>query len=127
MSEEIIIDSTLTKEEKYKQLLPQIRSLVEGEKNLTTNLAQICAALKYGMDGFFWIGFYFIEGDELVLVHFRVPLRAAGSKYQMVYVAPAQKERKPSLFPMLISSPGTLLAAAFRKAKLLCLFSKAVR
>jgi L-methionine (R)-S-oxide reductase len=74
MSEEIKIDSLLSKEGKYKQLVPQIRSLIEGESDVTAILAQVCAALKYGMDGFFWVGFYFVHGDELVLAPFQGPV-----------------------------------------------------
>jgi L-methionine (R)-S-oxide reductase len=74
MSEEIIIEQSLSKEEKYKSLLPQIHALVEGEASLITNLAQICAALKYSMDKFFWVGFYFVHGNDLVLQPFQGPV-----------------------------------------------------
>ncbi len=74
MSEEIIIEQSLPKEEKYKSLLPQIHALVEDEESLITNLAQICAAIKYSMDKILWVGFYFVEGNELVLQPFQGPV-----------------------------------------------------
>lgn len=69
MAENLTITSS-TKEGKYKELLPQIQSLVEGENDMIANMANICSALKYGM-GFFWVGFYIVKGNELVLGPFQ--------------------------------------------------------
>ena len=73
MAEELIIDNQATKEEKYQSLIPQIEALVTGEPDLTANLANIASALKYGM-GFFWVGFYLVKDDELVLGPFQGPI-----------------------------------------------------
>ncbi|WP_268123643.1 GAF domain-containing protein [Roseivirga pacifica] len=73
MAEELIVSNTATKEEKYQSLIPQIEALVTGEPDLTANLANITAALKYGMD-FFWVGFYLVKDDELVLGPFQGPI-----------------------------------------------------
>ena len=74
MSYTITISSNLSKEEKYETLLPQIKSLVEDETDLTANLSNICAALKYNMDHFFWVGFYFVEDNELIVGPYQGPL-----------------------------------------------------
>lgn len=73
MAEELIVSNTATKEEKYQSLIPQIEALVTGEPDLTANLANIASALKYGMD-FFWVGFYLVKDDELVLGPFQGPI-----------------------------------------------------
>ena len=74
MSEEISIPESITdKKEKYELLLPQINALVEGEPDLVANLANIVAALKYGMN-FFWVGVYLIKNDILVLGPFQGPV-----------------------------------------------------
>src|SRR4051812_23316299 len=72
MSENIIISGT-TKKEQYESLLPQIEALVTGETDMIANAANIAAALKYGMD-FFWVGFYFVKNNELVLGPFQGPV-----------------------------------------------------
>lgn len=72
MAEDLKITAT-TKEEKYRELVPQIEALVSGEKDVIANLANVCAALKYGMD-FFWVGFYIVEENELVLGPFQGPV-----------------------------------------------------
>lgn len=69
MAENLTITSS-DKEGKYKELLPQIQALVEGENDMIANMANICAALKYGLE-FFWVGFYIVKGNELVLGPFQ--------------------------------------------------------
>ena len=62
-----------TKEERYQSLLPQIEALVIGENDTIANMANICAALKFGFN-FFWIGFYIVKNDVLVLGPFQGPI-----------------------------------------------------
>ena len=62
-----------TKEEQYSNLLPQIESLLYGESDLVANLANVAAALKEQF-GFFWVGFYLVKNDELVLGPFQGPV-----------------------------------------------------
>ncbi len=74
MSFEIKTDNSLSKEDSYRSLLPQIDSLISDEKNLVTNLANITSALKYSFDKFLWVGFYLTESEnqnELVLGPFQ--------------------------------------------------------
>jgi L-methionine (R)-S-oxide reductase len=74
LSQTISINTSLSKEEKYKSLLPQLISLVEGENDLIANIANIVSALKYSIDGFFWVGVYFRKGNDLVLGPFQGPV-----------------------------------------------------
>lgn len=73
MAEELIIAQEASKDEKYQSLIPQIKALVTGEPDVTANLANIASALKYGMD-FFWVGFYLVKGDEMILGPFQGPI-----------------------------------------------------
>lgn len=72
MAESLTVASG-TKTEKYRQLFPQIKALVEGETHRVANLANAVAALKMTFD-FFWVGFYTVEGSELVLGPFQGPV-----------------------------------------------------
>ncbi len=58
------------RESKYTALLSQIVALTSDEPDLVANCANITAALKQTF-GFFWIGFYFVKGGELVLGPFQ--------------------------------------------------------
>lgn len=70
MAQQLNITDSVSREELYRQLIPQIASLIEGEVNLIANLANIAAALKQTFD-FFWVGFYLVENEELVLGPFQ--------------------------------------------------------
>ena len=69
MSESLIIEGN-SKEEKYISLVNQVRLLVQGESDFIANLSNIISVLKYGMN-FFWVGVYFVKGQELVLGPFQ--------------------------------------------------------
>ena len=73
MAEELNIINTTDKREKYASLIPQIESLIADEEDMIANLANIAAALKYGMN-FFWVGFYMVKDTQLVLAPFQGPI-----------------------------------------------------
>lgn len=79
MAEDLQI-SKGSKEDQYKSLLPQIKGLLTGENNAVANMANICAALKEQFD-FFWVGFYVVDGDELVLGPFQGPVACTRIAY----------------------------------------------
>ena len=62
-----------TKSEIYQSLLPQIVALIGNEQDAVANMANICAALKEAFN-FFWVGFYLVKNDELVLGPFQGPI-----------------------------------------------------
>jgi GAF domain-containing protein len=72
MAEDLNIQ-TGTKQEQYEALIPQIAGLLQGENNLIANLANISAALKEQFN-WWWVGFYLIHDDELVLGPFQGPV-----------------------------------------------------
>jgi len=101
--ENITVNSSLTKVERYRQLLPQVKALIEDETDVIANLANICSALKFSMEGFFWVGFYFVKGGELVLGPYQGPVActrilipngvcgAAAERMEAVIVADVEK------------------------------------
>ena len=73
MAEELIISANTSKEQMYKELMPQIRALIEGEPNMLANISNMMSALKYTFD-WLWVGVYFVIEDELVLGPFQGPV-----------------------------------------------------
>ena len=59
-----------TKKDKYEELLPQIKALIEGERNTVGVLANVSAAIRSSL-GYFWIGFYTVKDEELQLGPFQ--------------------------------------------------------
>ena len=62
-----------TKAEQYESIILQIRGLLEGENDLVANLGNVAAALKEQFR-WWWIGFYLVKRDELVLGPFQGPV-----------------------------------------------------
>ncbi|HSN08453.1 MAG TPA: GAF domain-containing protein [Hanamia sp.] len=62
-----------SKEEQYQSLLPQIKGLLTGETDLVANMANVTAALKEQFQ-WFWVGFYLVKNNELVLAPFQGPV-----------------------------------------------------
>jgi len=60
-----------TAEENYELVIKQLKSLVEGEKNIIANLANAAALLNQFLDNINWVGFYLAEGEQLVLGPFQ--------------------------------------------------------
>ena len=72
MAEDLAIISG-TKKEQYQQLIPLIKGVLEGETDLVANLGNVAAILKEQFK-WWWIGFYLVKKDELVLGPFQGPL-----------------------------------------------------
>lgn len=70
MSENLNFTKGADKAHIYEELLPQIKSLLQGEPDAIANMANISAVLKESF-GFFWVGFYRVQEDELVLGPFQ--------------------------------------------------------
>ena len=73
MAEDLNLSTSLSKEEKYQELIPQLKALISGENDLIANLGNISAGLKEAFD-FLWVGFYLVKNDELVLGPFQGPV-----------------------------------------------------
>ncbi|HEX7367964.1 MAG TPA: GAF domain-containing protein [Pelobium sp.] len=72
MAEDLSINKG-SKKEQYQSITPQIAALISGESDLIANIGNVCAALKEQFN-WFWVGFYFIKNDELVLSAFQGPV-----------------------------------------------------
>ena len=70
MAENLFIPQTSDRKKIYDEIAPQIAALIEGETDLVANLANITAALKEAF-GFFWVGFYVVKENQLVLSAFQ--------------------------------------------------------
>lgn len=117
MAEELIIDNQATKEEKYQSLIPQIEALVTGEPDLTANLANIASALKYGM-GFFWVGFYLVKDDELVLGPFQGPIACTRIRKGKGVCGTSWVKAETVLVPNVDEFPGHIACSSDSKSEI---------
>lgn len=116
MAESIHI-SGATKKEKYESLLPQIKSLVEGEKDFIANLSNIMSALKYGMK-FFWVGIYFVKENQLVLGPFQGPVACTRIALGKGVCGTSWKERKTIIVEDVDKFPGHIACSSDSKSEI---------
>src|SRR4028119_2040452 len=117
MAEELTLDTTLTKAEQYRQLLPQIEALTTGEPDLTANLANTAAALRQAF-GFFWVGFYLVKGDELVLGPFQGPIACTRIQRGKGVCGSSWDQAKTLLVPDVEQFPGHIACSSESKSEI---------
>lgn len=117
MAEELILSENATKEEQYKTLIPQIEALVTRETDLTANLANIASALKYGMD-FFWVGFYLVKDDEMVLGPFQGPIACTRIAKGKGVCGTTWEKGETILVPNVDEFPGHIACSSASKSEI---------
>ncbi len=106
-----------SKEEQYKNLLPQIQGLLQGEDDLVANLANISAALKEQF-GFFWVGFYLIKNEELVLGPFQGPVACTRIKKGRGVCGAAWERNEILVVPDVEKFPGHIACSSVSKSEI---------
>ena len=117
MAEEIIIPKGVSKTEKYEALIPQLKSLVESEPDTIANMANISAALKE-VFSFYWVGFYIVRGEQLVLGPFQGPIACTRIRYGKGVCGTAWKEQKTILVPNVDEFPGHIACSSLSKSEI---------
>ena len=117
MAEELIISASTDKEQRYKTLLPQIKSLVEGEPDLIANLSNIAGALKQTMN-FFWVGFYLVKNSQLVLGPFQGPIACTRIDFGKGVCGTAWKGERTILVPDVEKFPGHIACSSASKSEI---------
>lgn len=116
MAESVII-SGITKKEKYESLLPQIKALIEGERDFIANISNIMSALKFGMN-FFWVGVYFVKETELVLGPFQGPVACTRIALGKGVCGTAWKEKRTIVVEDVDQFPGHIACSSFSKSEI---------
>lgn len=106
-----------TKEEKYRTLLPQLKSLLEGEDDLIANLANASAALKETFR-FFWVGFYLVKGEELVLGPFQGPIACTRIKKGRGVCGTAWAKAQTLVVPDVDAFPGHIACSSLSRSEI---------
>ena len=117
MAEQLIIATSANKAERYKTLVPQIQALTEGETDIIANLSNIAAALRQTMN-FFWVGFYLVKNNELVLGPFQGPIACTRIAFGKGVCGASWKEKKVILVPDVEVFPGHIACSSDSKSEI---------
>lgn len=116
MAESLAIVSG-SKAENYMALIPQIKALVEGENNRVANMANIVSALKMAFD-FFWVGFYLVEEEQLVLGPFQGPIACTRIQIGKGVCGSAWERAECLIVPDVDAFPGHIACSSLSKSEI---------
>lgn len=116
MAEELI-QIQGSKEEKYQVLIPQIKALISGEEDGIANLANVAAALKQSF-GFFWVGFYLVKQNELVLGPFQGPIACTRIQIGRGVCGTAWQNKTTIIVPNVDEFPGHIACSSDSKSEI---------
>lgn len=116
MSENLIIKGD-SKKELYENLLPQLKALVEGENDIIANMANVSACLKDTFN-FWWVGFYRVINDELVLGPFQGPLACTRIRKGKGVCGTAWQKAETVVVPDVDEFPGHIACSSLTKSEI---------
>lgn len=116
MAEDLSI-GTGTKQDQYASLIPQIKGLLEGESDLVANLANVAAALKEQF-GWFWVGFYLVKGEELVLGPFQGPVACTRIRKGRGVCGSSWAQAQTLIVPDVEKFPGHIACNSLSKSEI---------
>ena len=121
MSQEISIPDNLSKEEKYKALIPQIEALILGESDEIVNVANIVAALKHTLD-YFWVGLYRVQKsqsvNELILGPFQGPVACTRISFGKGVCGKAWKDSATFVVNDVDQFPGHIACSSLSRSEI---------
>lgn len=126
-------EQMMDKEGNYRLLTEQIRSLIEGERDMVAVMANVAAAIHETM-GFFWTGFYRVmpkgvssdgSGQELVLGPFQGPVACMHIPFGRGVCGTAWQRKETIVVPDVEQFPGHIACSSLSRSEIVVpLFSK---
>lgn len=117
MAEDLTITTSIDKAEQYQSLIPQIKGLITGETDQVANLANITAALKEQFN-WFWVGFYLVKQQELVLGPFQGPVACTRIKKGRGVCGASWERAEVIVVPDVDEFPGHIACASASKSEI---------
>jgi L-methionine (R)-S-oxide reductase len=117
MAEDLQITTSANKEEQYQSLIPQIEALLYGEPDLVANLANIAAALKEQFK-WFWVGFYLVKQNELVLGPFQGPVACTRIAKGRGVCGSAWQQAETLIVPDVDKFPGHIACSSLSRSEI---------
>lgn len=105
------------KSAKYESLIPQLKALIGDEKDPVANQANIAAALKEAFD-FFWVGFYNVKDDELVLGPFQGPVACTRIQLGRGVCGKAWEQKETLIVDDVDAFPGHIACSSLSKSEI---------
>ena len=116
MAEHLIIHSG-DKSQRYAALLPQLSAIVADETDAIANMANVAACL-WETFRFWWVGFYRVRGEELVLGPFQGPLACTRIRKGRGVCGTAWAEGRTIIVPDVEAFPGHIACSSASRSEI---------
>lgn len=117
MAETLFVSQTADRAAAYSEITPQIAALIDGERDVTANLANIAAAIKQAFD-YFWVGFYIVKGGELVVGPFQGPIACSRIAFGKGVCGTAFSTGETQIVPDVDKFPGHIACASESRSEI---------
>ncbi|MBR6184473.1 MAG: GAF domain-containing protein [Bacteroidales bacterium] len=107
----------MKKKEQYALLLKQVQGLLEGESDRVANMANVAAVLHEAF-GFWWTGFYLVQGRELVLGPFQGPVACTRIPFGRGVCGTAWQQGKTVVVPDVEEFPGHIACSSASRSEI---------
>lgn len=105
--------------EGYAMLAAQVAALLAGERNLVANAAQLSAFIYQEVPDLNWAGFYFVEGDDqLLLGPFQGKVACMRIPFSKGVCGAAARERRTQRVEDVHAFPGHIACDAASRSEL---------
>ncbi|ALZ84365.1 GAF domain-containing protein [Pseudomonas oryzihabitans] len=105
--------------EGYAMLAAQVEALLAGERNLVANAAQLSAFIYQEVPDLNWAGFYFVEGqDQLLLGPFQGKVACMRIPFSKGVCGAAARERRTQRVEDVHAFPGHIACDAASRSEL---------
>ena len=105
------------KNEKYQALLQQIPGLLDSQVDVIANMANVAAALRATF-GFFWVGFYRVVGEQLVLGPYQGPLACTRIAFGKGVCGASWEQQKTLVVANVHEFPGHIACSEASKSEI---------
>ena len=101
----------------YELINKQLSALIAGEENLTGILANAAALLREST-GWFWVGFYMVDGEVLRLAPFQGPVACYRIAYGRGVCGTAWQRAETLLVPDVEELPGHIACSSLSRSEI---------
>ena len=113
-----IIAVAAAKADAYRELQGQLAALFAGERNGVSNAANMSALLYAALPNLNWVGFYFLQGRELVLGPFQGKVACVRIALGRGVCGTAAERRETVIVPDVSAFPGHIACDAASRSEI---------
>ncbi len=118
MADFIITKNEESTDEQYKLLIKQMKTLLNKDENLISNLSNFTAALKQTLDKISWVGFYLFDGNKLYLGPFQGKVACTEIKIGSGVCGTSAEKKATIIVPDVNKFPGHIVCDADSKSEI---------